>query len=260
LIAVDAHAHLHACFAVESFLLAAARRLSKEGSGTPGALVLTEGRGERAMEALEGLGARTAWGVEPLEAGAVLRLRRRGSGDQVLAVRGRQLRTRENLEVLAVGGAVETLSDGSSVGATVRAVQAAGGVPVIPWGFGKWWGSRAAVVLRCIERTDPSLLFLGDSGGRMAGSPRPRLLDLARHRGVRVLSGSDPLPFAREGTRAGSFGSILSVGLDPDRPASSLVEALRDPTLEPRSFGRGVSPGRFLLNQVRMLWRARGRP
>lgn len=253
LIAVDAHAHYHPCFPLEPFLLSAARGLRLHGGGRPGALVLTEGRGERAFETLSRPGARSGWRVQSLEKGASFRLEGPGSGDELLVVRGRQLRAREGVEVLSVG-AVRALDDGEPVATTIEAVRAAGGIPLLPWGFGKWWGRRGRVVLRCIEEAAPAELFLGDSGGRLARFGRPYPLVRARERGLRILSGSDPLPLAREGTRAGTFGSLLDVEIDPERPAASLLEALRKPTLGIVPFGRGLSPIHFVLNQAQMQW------
>ena len=80
----------------------------------------------------------------------------------------------------------------------MRAVEA---LPVLPWGFGKWLGICGPLIAEEIATARPGELFLGDNSGRPAMSPRPRLFARAEARGLAVLPGSDPLPFAggREG-------------------------------------------------------------
>jgi len=60
-------------------------------------------------------------------------------------VAGRQLVTREGLELLALATGQE-LASGRSLTDSVRATLDVGGIPVLPWGFGKWWFQRGNTV------------------------------------------------------------------------------------------------------------------
>ena len=134
---------------------------------------------------------------------------------------------------------------------------AAGGLAVLPWGFGKWWGRRGRVLDRFLETADPGRVFLGDNGGRFAGAGEPRQFALARRRSIPILPGSDPLPLAGDAHRVGSYGFVLDGPLDSTRPAAALkarLLALRD---QPRGYGRLQPLWHFLANQLGMQWRKR---
>ncbi|HZB26962.1 MAG TPA: hypothetical protein VE282_00250, partial [Gemmatimonadales bacterium] len=63
------------------------------------------------------------------------------SGEKILLLAGRQISTRERLEVLALGTELD-LPSGESLGDTIAAVREQGAIAVVPWGFGKWWFRR----------------------------------------------------------------------------------------------------------------------
>ena len=63
------------------------------------------------------------------------------SGQDLSIVAGRQIVTAENLEILALGFDAG-LDDGLPIDEVILAVQAAGALCVLPWGFGKWTGKR----------------------------------------------------------------------------------------------------------------------
>ena len=98
---------------------------------------------------------------------------------------------------------------------------------------------------------------LGDNGGRLRHGRRPPLFERAERRGIRVLPGSDPLPFPHHQVRAGSYGVRLAATLDAARPGRDLYRALVDETVEWAPFGQreGLLP--FLRNQVAMQFRKR---
>ena len=101
-------------------------------------------------------------------------------------------------------------------------VRWSGAVPVLPWGFGKWWFYRGALIEALLRRPEPKWLFLGDNGGRPEFGGSPRLLREAGKRGVSVLPGSDPLPLPEHASRAGSCGFLMRNGVEERQPAAAL--------------------------------------
>ncbi len=124
---------------------------------------------------------------------------------------------------------------------------------VIPWGFGKWWLYRGALVEAALGRVTGPGIFLGDSAGRPQSGVRPRLFREADERGIPVLAGSDPLPLPEHAARAGSYGFLLQGGIDPGQPAQSLKQA----TSELRTFGRRVSLAGCYREQLALRLRSR---
>jgi hypothetical protein len=246
---VDSHVHFHACYDLPAFLDGALRNFRKAGAGT-GHLLLTESAGAHWFRRWrDGLNAGGGWRFEPTREEESLRVLN-GSGDRMVLVAGRQIVARERLEVLALGRDLE-LPDGLPLVETLERVRESGALPVLPWGFGKWWGRRGMVVAETLERDGE--LFLGDNGGRLGLDPV--LFRRARRLGVRVLPGSDPLPFARHAGLVGSYGFVLPQAVDLDRPAEILLRHIRE-SGQPRAFGRRAGLPRFLRDQVGMQLRS----
>ncbi len=175
----------------------------------------------------------------------------------MVLVAGQQIRLRRGLELLALG-CNPGLPDGGDLDSTAAAIRAAGALPVLPWGFGKWWLRRGRIVAGLLRTARPEELLLADSGARARLLPYPRLLARAAALGFRVLAGSDPLPLAGEITRPGSYGCLIEGPLSLDRPAAALDRLLRGaPPALPR-FGTGRPLAGFLRDQMSMQWR-RGR-
>ena len=172
----------------------------------------------------------------------------RASGERMVIVAGRQIVTRERLEVLALGKDLE-IPDGLSMADTLEQVRESGALPVLPWGFGKWWGRRGSQVESVLQ--EDRELFLGDSAGRLEGGIAPRLFRQAREIGIRLLPGTDPLPFSSHAGRAGSYGFRLPGAADEHRPATDLLRRIRQAG-QPRTFGRRAGLVRFLKDQTAM--------
>jgi len=273
-ILLDAHVHLHPCFAPARFFDAALANFrtvaTRTGPDTKitGCLMFTESHGVNAFGHLQAhaAGAGTdsegrptnldSWDISATGEEISLFATRMTANhvDRILLVAGRQLVTRERLEVLALGCAAE-LEDGMKLEHAIDATVTAGAVPVIPWGFGKWWGRRGAVLTDLLGSTEEPRFFLGDNSGRAALFPRPPLFGEAAVRGVFVLPGSDPLPFASQASRPGRCGLRLPVELDENRPGSSVLAALRALDDQPDVFGRYESLLGFVRSQVAMQWR-----
>lgn len=260
---VDGHVHLHPGFSVLEFLRCAeanlnqAARRSAAGAAWTGVLLCAEAAGvDRHAELASSGSAVGSWQLEPTAEAASLIARSRDGATLVLAS-GRQIAVEGRLEVLALCTA-ERFPDGGSLAATLARVRAAGAVPVLPWGFGKWWRRRGARVAAIVRGAVPGSLLLGDNGGRPRSSSEPRHFRLARSRGLPILAGSDPLPFPDQLRRVGTYGSILSAKeLDPRRPCASLARALLALRSTPPTFGSRVTLPAFAWAQLRLRARRR---
>lgn len=267
MVAIDAHAHLYSCFEVGSFLECTFSNLSKAGSrdscGVQPACVLfvlsmpgTDGFG-RLRSALEqethdsDLGDEN-WQVHGTaeRVSVCMAVRDRS----LVAIAGRQVNSRERLEVLALGTR-QQFEEGKPARTLIQKVARAGAIPVLPWGVGKWLGRRGQLVEELIEDPDLPPFFLGDSAHRPTFWPQPSQFRRAEEQGIKNLSGSDPLPFPREVQRAGSFGVVLDESLNLERPAQDLKQKLLDPSTTFRQFGEGEAPARFVRNQLKMQFR-----
>ena len=251
---VDAHVHFHRGFDQDRFLDAAlanfrqgAAELSLE-QGFLGCLLLAESADAHWFEHLRSGGGSGSWSFDLTEEPSGI-VARSSTGERLLVIAGRQVRTREGLEVLALASA-EEFPDGLPFGDALARVRWSGAVPVLPWGFGKWWFYRGGLVEAVIRRPEPKWILLGDNAGRPLVGGNPRLFREAEARGIPVLPGSDPLPLPEHETRAGSYGFVVDGGLSERRPAESLRRWLRGLSGQPRVFGRGESLPRFFRDQT----------
>ena len=249
---VDTHVHLHACFKLRAFLDAGHSNLRRFGATVAGAapsgvLVFTEGAKERNFGKLEDgslVDESGRWTFAPTGDGISI-LASGNEGERLLILAGRQVVSRERLEVLLLGNRSEA-PDGAPFHEVLAAAAAGSGVAAVPWGFGKWWLSRGRVVREGLEATAPSSVFLADNGGRPRGLALPRLMRWALDRGHGLLAGSDPLPLPRQVSRVGSYGNVFSgnvSGANPGRDVVRLIESARGaaPTFGSRdSFTRFV--------------------
>jgi hypothetical protein len=260
-ILVDGHVHVHSAFSWDGVLAAAAsnfgRARSRSGLAEPGTgcLMLTESAGVHAFRSLRDRPAvveSAGWRAAPAEHEGAITLRR-ADGWTMWIVAGRQVVAAEDLEVLALACDRE-LPDGLPLRDVLQAVVDAGGVPVIPWGFGKWWFGRGRLLRKLIEEADRPRFFLGDNGGRPRLGAAPPLFALAREHGILVLPGSDPLPFPGQDARVGSYGFTLA-GQDPvpgTPPDAWVRTALARLDRQPPVFGGREGVIRFVRSQVGM--------
>lgn len=263
-ISIDAHAHFYPGFGIFPFLRNAHHNLSGSVARDQGLrpasvlFVLSTPAGDgfrRLRNAFErdghdvdrGVGG---WQMRATAERASVCLTSRNDSPLV-AIAGRQIVSRERLEVLALG-TCQQFESGKATETLIRDIAEAGALPVLPWGVGKWLGRRGRLVEELIE--DPTLppFFLGDSAHRPALWPRPSQFRRAEERGIKNLPGSDPLPFPNEARRVGRFGVVLNESLDLETPAQDLKRKLLDPSTSFQQFGRRETPLRFVRNQLKM--------
>jgi hypothetical protein len=256
----DAHAHLHDAFDAGGLLDAVARAVAAEAAArglapAVGAICITDMAGVDGWRRLRDAPP-PGWVATPAEDGLSLVATAPGR-PPIIVIAGRQAATAEGLEVSALGFR-EALPDGLPLAETIDRVRAADGLPVLPWGVGKWMGRRGALVRATVaDRARFPVLGVGDSGARAAFWPVSPLIAEAAALGRPVLSGSDPLPLAGHADRAGGFGVIVKTVLSAARPFESLRAAAFAPGAVLAPFGRPEQLGRFLVAQAAMQARKR---
>jgi hypothetical protein len=262
---VDAHVHIYDCFDLDALFDAAAsnfsraaRRLALADAPREGMLLLTETVHDHAFDALAaGQLKPKRWIVAKTSEPAVLQLSLDGQVPLWL-VAGRQIATREDLEVLALG-TTERFPDGEPISVSLAASERAAAMTALPWGFGKWWGPRGGIIERIMTAPRDRKLYSGDNGGRLAWSLRPRLLRLGERSGLKILPGTDPLPFPGQESRVGGFGMLVPSWESGGRPLERLVSRLAQSPDSPQEFGGLTGVAAFVKLQIAMQMRKRRR-
>ncbi|MBU0944969.1 MAG: hypothetical protein KJ804_20270 [Proteobacteria bacterium] len=269
MIFVDSHVHLYDCFDVDFVFDSAlknfqeaARQYTSEPQASSYLLLLTECEKDNWFQQQLAAGRDSGQGQVTIgkkwyamgtgEADSLLVWRPDSPEQKIHLVAGRQVITREKIEVLALF-LNQSLSSGMSLPETVDAIRQADSIPVLPWGAGKWLGKRGEILKEFLSGQRKGNLFLGDNGGRPQFWSTPDLFDLAEKKEILVLPGSDPLPLPSEAARIGSFGFYLH-GDSPygDSPTLFLKKALLSSEIRPVPFGRMQKNSLFLFNQLRL--------
>ena len=257
-IAIDAHAHLRSCFDLSTALHHAAKNFGRglpagaSGAAEPllGILLLAETVDCHTFGELTARSTSSgAWSFQETGEAAAL-LAHDPAGSTLVLVAGRQVATRERLEVLSLGSAAR-LEEGAPIGSTLEEIRESGGLAVLPWGFGKWWGPRGEIVRGIVAESRPGELFLGDNGNRPAPGRRPALFREAEARGLRVLPGSDPLSIPYHVRRLGCYGFALPTSVDLTAPVEDLKRLLRETSTPIATIGHRERPLAFLVDQLR---------
>jgi hypothetical protein len=260
---LDGHVHIHDVFDFAAMLDHASENRDsaalRQGlsPAVPGVLMLTESRGADGFRrAAKRAGLRIGrWRVQPTGESMSLRLES-GNDAPLLLIAGRQIVTAERLEVLALG-TLTTFVDGLPIDTVLSQVDDAGALPVLPWGFGKWMGGRGRIVRDLLDSPRASRVFVGDNGGRLSVAPEPSLFKVARQRGILILPGTDPFPFAEQVRRPLSYGFVLAADVAGSAPAACIQQALQARQAQPEVFGRCAGVADFVRNQLAMQWRKR---
>ncbi|MFO7870995.1 MAG: hypothetical protein R6V03_06135 [Kiritimatiellia bacterium] len=239
---IDAHLHLYPCYDLNLAVRTLARNLEAGAPGAVACAFLTERQDcdyftRFSAEGLTDSGHGIA--VLPANSGRILTVTEKGER-RAYIFPGRQYATRERIEILALGVRPE-IQETASARETVEKILEADGIPVLSWAPGKWMFGRSAVVKELVERFCPGDLLIGDSALRPRGVPEPRLIKEARAEGTPVVAGSDPLPISGEEKRMGGYVTVAEGGHDPEKPADSVRDLLRQRPLNLSAAGRRCS-------------------
>jgi len=242
---VDGHAHFHANFSLETFLHGAREKLLRV-DGKTGALLLAHIGSETPLHSLqERTDLPDAWTRTKPDATSLLF--QHDDGTSIVIVAGRQIATAEKLELLTLCSDA-SMQEGLSLRESIQMALSNSAIPVVPWGFGKWWFSRGKLLKDLIQSDFEGHWLIGDSGCRIAGLP-PKMLALANQAGIATIAGSDPLPIASHAARAGSYGTVFPETMDLNQPTVWMRNALQNLDSAP-SFGRCRSLPQFVCDQL----------
>jgi nucleoside-diphosphate-sugar epimerase len=184
------------------------------------------------------------------------------SGEKLFLFAGRQVVTAERIEVLA-SLSDAPIDDGLSAEKVIDKVLDIGGMPIVSWAPGKWLFKRHAVVARLLARYGPGQLLLGDTTLRPVGSQQPRLMKKGDATGFGLVAGSDPLPFAGEERRLGSYAILIEGTFQRALPVSSMRNLFRSTPLKSRFVGRRnhhFEAGQRLVNNMIVKRQGSSRP
>lgn len=266
MILIDAHVHIYDCFDLDLFFDSALTNFQKAATD--------QGLGSQPFSAILFLAEGTSchWFQDQAEKCQTDRhadssgwtMIHNGDGLSLTACRhdypegkihlvaGRQIVTAEKIEVLGLC-CNSRVDDGLPLTATVDAIRQINGIPVIPWGVGKWFGQRGKILQHFLTAPPEKGLFLGDNGGRPSFWPTPTLFHLAGKKSIPILPGTDPLPLPHEAARVGSFGFFMD---QPPPAPGSLASIVRDLLLTKQMaihpFGRLQKVSRFFMNQLQI--------
>ena len=234
MILIDAHVHIHDCFDLKKFFdsayanfKSAAQKIGHKEDDFTGVLLLAETYKDNWFQRLGGyadgkdlpkgrsmgnwLFSRTNENISLLAESA--------NSKKLILIAGRQIITEEGLEVIACA-TIENFEDGIPIENLINEIIKIDALPIIPWGVGKWLGTRGEIIKHNIaHHNSHHTIYMGDNGNRPKFWPQPKLLVQARQKCISVLPGSDPLPFVSESGRAGSFGFLMQDQIDPQKPA-----------------------------------------
>ena len=258
---MDAHVHIHNCFPLVDFLDNSWRNFRNAAAqespdlSFAAALMLTESSGTDWFSTFAEMAANATdiggkWSLTAAAEPQSIIARDTDDGELVI-IAGRQIVTAERLEILALG-MTDSPSDGTPIRDVIQRVQADGAICVLPWGFGKWTGKRGQIVADILAQDHGTNFFLGDNSGRLGLWPDPPEFRHARESDIRILPGSDPLPYTSGALSPGRYGAILSGPLDRDRPFAAIRQMLIDEPEHPKSYGRLEQLLPFINNQLRM--------
>ena len=229
---IDGHVHFHTNFSLALALDSAANNFRPINAKTAVLLVAHIGSGDPLARLRKE--CPFGWKTEPADSNSLVLY---GSDNmQLVAVAGRQVMTLEKLELLTIGSQVE-LPHGRALSAAISQASDAGAVPVVPWGFGKWWFKRGKVLAELIASKRDGTWLIGDNGCRPS-IWQPRLLREATSNSIGYLAGSDPLPLQSHQTRIGAFGSLVPMDVDLNRPTEWVRTTLLGHAKSFSTFGR----------------------
>jgi hypothetical protein len=224
---LDAHAHIYPFHDVPRLLLAALDHMPRVAPTDLRVLCLAERADCSFFQALSQDEIRLPgdrWRIVAWDPAGGVKIRHIPDHRDIWILAGRQVVSTERIEVCSLF-CDDPIADGQPAREIIRAILEKGGLPALDWAPGKWLFRRGQLVHALVSEFPPSRLILVDTSLRPIGWPAPRLYSAARRQKRAVLAGSDPLPFAGEEDRAGSYHCSFAIPAPDD--AARLVDPLK---------------------------------
>jgi len=257
-ILIDGHVHIYPVFPIDRFLDAAWHNFTRAAvendlsHDATYVLALTENKGNDVFARLKQQADSSSSSFNFFSTGEPESLIASKGEIKLILIAGRQIISKENLELLSLLSTAKIEDHTLSLAELAATVAENGGLPVLPWGVGKWWGARGKVIGNLLNSSRDFPLFVGDNGNRPSFWPMPALLRHSQNMHIPLLSGSDPLPLSSHLNRPGSSGIIIPEGeVSDDQPAASLRRLLTGKN-EAISFGRRAGTLQFIIDQFKV--------
>ena len=169
-------------------------------------------------------------------------------------LKGRQIVSKEKLEVLAVATA-HHMADGLPIREVLEKIVNREEIAVLAWGVGKWFLKRGKIINQILNEMKSPYLFVGDNSARPGLWPMPGLLKIAKNMGIPLINGSDPLPFETEVKKVVSYVFTIKGEFDSLQPGKSFRDALLANPESIRLWGSRDSTFSFFKRQFKMFVR-----
>lgn len=257
---VDGHVHIYDCYNLEKFFDNAVKNMNRfyqmlypGESPFERILLLTEGKkNDFFSQFKKNRGFPNTSGYHFLDTKEEISLvLARDNNPLCYLLKGRQIVTKENLEVLLVASDQE-MEDGLPIETVIERIIDNNDIGVLAWGFGKWFFKRGSVIHNLIKKYRFPGLFIGDNSGRPTFWPIPQLFERAKEYEIPIISGSDPLPFGDEVHKVGTYGFSIEGKFNHAEPAGSVWEILLSPETTIDFFGRRDSAVSFFKRQSKI--------
>ena len=128
-----------------------------------------------------------SWEVEEIAHENLLRLVD-GDDKELILIPGQQIITAEKLELLIIGATQNKVDHRKPIETYVQDYSDSHLV-IIPWGVGKWLGSRGQIVSRLIANASSANFALGDNSGRPGCLEEGKTAQSCTTKGYRYITG-----------------------------------------------------------------------
>ncbi len=254
---IDSHVHIYPNFDLKRAIRTSLQNFRKyrpdDHENAVKVWMLTERSDCNFFETLPDVSLRD-YVVEPTEEPETLVLKTRQNNESVLYIlAGRQIITRQNLEVCALGTTVTFVDRQLNTADVIRAVNVHNGIAALNWAPGKWFGDRGLVVKEMLETHTSEQLFISDTTMRPTFWKTPTMMKEAMNRKFRVLCGSDPLPFEEEEDMVATYFLAMEGVFDQDCPAASIRHMLTNHQTQTVCCGKRSGPFTFARRQYKIM-------
>ena len=247
---VDTHVHVYNCYEPEDFLSLAIRNSDLAGSGATLVLCLTESSGFNFFQELKSRASTQSsiagWLVSDIQDQPAVLLQK--SDQKIIFIAGRQIITKQGLEVLALFNDLQ-YEDGGDIQTIIDRINDNEGIAVLPWGVGKWLGKRGSMITDLLDSNSPEKFAIADISARAALWPLPGQFKLASTSGYSSLYGTDPLPLISDQGRIASAGMAVELSPDESQAIAELKSVLLQ-KMNHKTYGKRVSAYRFVKDQL----------
>ncbi len=247
-IIADTHVHFYPCYDFKLWASAAFknfRALSAEKDFLK-VIFLTERSDCNFFEQLQsGVFNNLGFEIEKVAAN-ILNLKELASNDSLVIVAGRQIISKEKLEVLALGTS-EKIEDQKPIRELISTLKNSSLKIVLPWSPGKWFFKRGEIIKELISEYQPNEITFADVISRPLAYPLPSLMKLAQKKGFSILAGSDPLPFAGEEKYVGTYAISAVVNSEKNEDLKTTLQQLLMTDSHFKIVGKRLDPLNVIL-------------